>query len=720
MGKNKVIVPFLSFIGSLFLMGTFSQSGSTPQEAVRLQKPFQHEVSVTLKLVQVYVTDKKGKPVQDLTKKDFIVRDNGREMTLTEFERHILEAAPQRPRPPAAEEIIIATATPPATVMNRKFFLFFDFANNYARGVNKAKEAALHFLDTGLIPGDEVGLLSYSMLKGLSIHEYLTVDHKKISEAIADFSAKDIAGRAEDFESEYWRKAAEGIPGGAEGVYSKSRFQLEAERRESKNQAQIFILKLTDLAKALRYVPGKKHLMLFSTGIVTSLIYYGMAGAPTGGNAPLKNVDVGDFVLRTQYEEMLKELSAANCSIFAFDTREAAMVSSMFDYDKQTFEEHWRNILSVDGARTPINVFKDDKTTGFYTLSRLATVTGGKYYSNIEEYDKNLEELQNLTGSYYVLGYPIGEQWDGKFHTIKVEVKRKGVEVRAQTGYFNPKPFREYSDLEKQLHLFDLALSDRPLLQTPLAFSMTGLAYSASAGQRLQMLAKIPNEVVELFAGKKVEIIALVFDDKENLADLQRTEADLTKYRGMDVFYASGAALQPGNYKCRLVVRDLENGRGAVASARVNIAPAPFAGLSLHSPLLLVPGSNFLYLEPAARQAGTADWRTAYPYDRAQYSPVLGEVPAGTPKLGILVPCSFPGLIHSNIALTAWLIDAVNGTRISLSGSILERTPNDSGESIFAELSLENISPGAYRLFVHAEESGSKAVAYAQTPLIIK
>ncbi|NIO21804.1 MAG: hypothetical protein GTN76_14015 [Candidatus Aenigmarchaeota archaeon] len=47
----------------------------------------QYEVTVTLKLIQVYVTDKKGNPVLDLTKDDFFVFDNGHKQTLTEFER---------------------------------------------------------------------------------------------------------------------------------------------------------------------------------------------------------------------------------------------------------------------------------------------------------------------------------------------------------------------------------------------------------------------------------------------------------------------------------------------------------------------------------------------------------------------------------------------------------------------------------------------------------
>jgi hypothetical protein len=61
----------------------------TPQ-----QPALQHEVSVTLKLIQVYVTDKSGKPVRDLTKDEFRLTDNGKPVTISAFERHDLAAAP--------------------------------------------------------------------------------------------------------------------------------------------------------------------------------------------------------------------------------------------------------------------------------------------------------------------------------------------------------------------------------------------------------------------------------------------------------------------------------------------------------------------------------------------------------------------------------------------------------------------------------------------------
>jgi hypothetical protein len=109
----------------------FAIAGSYPgldravQEAQQQQTQLRHEVKVMLKLIQVYVTDNKGKPVLDLTKDDFLL-------------------------------------------------LFFDFAFNNAIGIEKSRKAALRFIETQLRSTDEVGLISYSAMKSLKLHEYLT------------------------------------------------------------------------------------------------------------------------------------------------------------------------------------------------------------------------------------------------------------------------------------------------------------------------------------------------------------------------------------------------------------------------------------------------------------------------------------------------------------------------------------------------------------------
>jgi hypothetical protein len=125
------------------------------------------------------------------------------------------------------------------------------------------------------------------------------------------------------------------------------------------------------------------------------------------------------------------------------------------------------------------------------TLQQMTSATGGKYFGNISSYEKHIEKIQDLTGCYYILGYYVDDNWDGAYHKIKVEVARPELEVHAQKGYFNPKPFKEYNSVEKMLHLVDLALSEEPLFQTPVRFPLDVVPCSAGAKGNLCLAAKI-------------------------------------------------------------------------------------------------------------------------------------------------------------------------------------------------------------------------------------
>lgn len=708
------------------------QPGSARQDAVKLQKPLEYQVSVTLKLIQAYVTDKKGKPVEDLTKDDFVVYEDGRPMIVTEFERHVLSPPPSQPAAAKATRSA-APSISPASI--RKYLLFFDFAYNNQRGVVKAREAALHFIDTELKPDDAAAVMSYSVLGGLAVHEFFTADHKKVREAVADLNGKRIAGRAEDIEEKFWRQAAEGSPPppavdphDATPPPKKTAPIFNWQRQETKGVAQNYILKLTSLARAMRYVPGQKNIVLFSTGIATSLIYGNQEGNPLEtaqayGENPARSVfDVGDQIVKSLNEEMLKEMSAANCAMFTFDTREAAVVPSLFTYDEQTFEEttRHRDIFYDEGVHQLItNPLKDDRITGLYYLRRFSAVTGGKYFSNIVDYKSTLNELQTLTGAFYILGYAIPKTADGRYHKLKVEVKRKGCQVKSQTGYFNPRPFGEFSDLEKQLHLFDLALSDRPVLQAPMSFPLTALSFSAGFEGRLELVARIPTRIIDKFEGKKVEMIALVFDEQDNVAGLHRREIDLTRFKGADVCVMIGRPLAPGSYKGRIVIRDLATGESARATVPIFIKNKPMTGLAPASPLLLGPQSQFAYLESEATGKTPFSLSDVYPFERALYSPLSGEIRAGSSKIYALLPISAVGLVQPAIAIAASLVEAATGERIPLRSSIILRSARGELEIEFLEIDLEGIPPGKYSLYFYVQDAISRSVAFVQTSLII-
>jgi VWFA-related protein len=695
-----------------------------PSQAQDVSKPIQHEVSVVLKLIQVYVTDKKGKPVEDLTLENFMVTDDGRPVALTDFERHSLQAPSEEPL--KAEPAVAKPASPAAPPATRKFFLFFDFAFNNGRGLVKAKRAALHFLNTEVVPDDEVGVLTYQMFKGVQVHEFLTRDHAKIRQVVEAIGSKDIAGRASEIELQYWLMAQEPLPGvgGESGAETNAQRpatdNLTALRDESKRIAQTFILRLTALAKAFRYIPGQKQVLFFSTGVPNSLIYGSQAGNPSNQRDRAK-FDAGDRLLRTQNEQMYKEFGASNCTFYAFDTRESAKEADLFAYDRLTFETGARGLASQQGVyQDSTDVFRDDKTLGLNSLKRLTDLTGGKYYSNINMYEKNLEQVKVLTGTYYVLGYSIGEKEDGEYHKVKVVVDRPDCEVRAQSGYFNPRPFGRLTRLEKELHLYDLALNERSLARLPVTFPLTVLAFEGGDGPGLQILANIRGEVTQKFSGRRVEYIALVFDGKNDIVDVRRLETDPRPRRGQSVVFTSETPIGPGDYTCRLVIRDMETGLSAVGSARAAIRAAPERGLRLGTPLLLQEETGGAYLD-AGVPTGRASfpWGEVYAFDRTVLAPVAGRVSSFTPRLTAVVPYVVPGTAETEIVLSASLINATGGEALPVVFTLVGRSWHSVAETVSLEFPLSGLAPGAYILYINAEDRVSKTRAHAQTALVI-
>jgi VWFA-related protein len=510
------------------------------------QTQLRHEVKVTVKLIQVYVTDKKGNPVLDLSKDDFLVFDEGKEQKITEFERHVLSRpSPEEEAPSEATE----TATPPAReLMPRKFFLLFDFAFNNGIGIEKARKAALHFMDTQIQTQDEIGLLSYSAIKSLTLHENLTTDHKSVRQAVSRIGMEQIAGRAESFEEQYWRYKANVNPvdasssgsvwqnqetAGSLWLESLQTSVNEQTRQEAKTQVFNFATKMVELAKAFRYIPGHKYILLLSSGVPHSLVY--------GVQTPYHKIGIhewGEFWLQQKFEDMLKELSAANCTIYALDTQDLTLASG-----------------------------SDQKMQGASILQKMTSATGGKYFGNINSYERHIEKIQDLTGCYYVLGYYVDDKWDGAYRKIKVEVSRPGCNVLAQRGYFNPKPFKEYNDLERMLHLVDLALNEEPLFQTPLRFPLQVVPCAPDGKANLCLAAQVPLDKIREIMTGSVEMVTVIFDENEDIVVLKKSQKKVSGLSGERVSLGGSFSLPPGTYKCRLIIRNLETGKGAVASA---------------------------------------------------------------------------------------------------------------------------------------------------------
>jgi VWFA-related protein len=689
---KKRIFLIIVLLAFLFQPGLHRLKSESVQ-AKKAQKAFQYKVVVTLKLVQVHVTDKEGNPVTDLTKDDFILYDNKKLQTITDFEKHIL-AVPEKPIEPEKKvvEIIDETKLPPSpdisSRMNRKFILFFA-----TRGLAKSKKAARHFIDTQIQPTDEVAVMSYYWMTGLTLYEYFTSDMEKAKEAIKNitgFQGPGVRGSGEiTLAKERARAEIETRKGGGpeaevrgesgEGSLSvrnlsaySSLFATQPSSPEEESGiflAKTFIDGLKELAQSMRSIPGIKNVIFFSEGFPRSFLF------------------AGHQVLRENYEEMGREFAAANSPVHA--------------------------VSMIGPARDE-------------SLEMLSEITGGQFFHTVDYYEKIAEQIQSVTSNYYVLGYYIDEEWDGKYHDIKVEVKRKGCEVHGQRGYFNPKPFTELTEVEKQFHLIDLAMADDPYFQEPYNFSLVPLPCYTQEKSNFVLITKIPLKRMGKVAGGKTELVTFIIDRKHDIFASSRAEINFLEIPEQTVYHYMITALPPGHhYECRVVLRNLETGEGALASSSVDIPEKLDSGLRLYPPLLLIPEKEAIYLKASREQkkkpkSESLSIANIYPFLSNRHSPLVDTLEKGISKLFAVVHCSHKEIDKPNIKLSAHLTQLPSGEKTRLLFSVLKAKEEEGSNVLLIEINLPEMLPGRYSLEMTARESTSGSESRTVQPFNVK
>jgi VWFA-related protein len=670
------------------------------------QAELRHETGITIKLIQVFVTGKDKKPVADLAAEEFEITDNGRPVPVYHLERHFAEV---REKP---------GATPlPAARLSRKYFLLFDFAFVHPRGAVKAKEAAVHFLESLLLPADEVALLSYSGARGLTLHEYLTTDHAKVLAVVNGFGAGRAMGRAERVTDYFYAGASDVDAGRAadlppEEQFFKRQVDLRAawatdeiRRLAYIDQARQFILTLRNLAKSLRYVSGPKTVILFSGGIARQALFGRRGGFVLGEwSTPeelaeqLNEYDAAqaDGGLQRDFSEALKECRAADCAVYAV---EVSRVQSEVD------------VLYPAGSGEAAQ-----DLAGADSLRQLSEQTGGRYYGNLTDARASMADIRDATGSYYILGFQIRETWDGAFHKIKVKVRRKGCEARTQGGYFNPKPFKSYSSFERLLHMTDLALNENPAFQVPAELRLTAVPVVVKGFSQLAAYTRLPGPLAAEVAGLKSEALLIVFDDKGAVVALKSFGFEKPKEDPDPLVVSFVVPLAPGRYSLRMVVRNRETGKGARGAAPAAVPRPASLPVWLDPPLLL-------RADPSARERGSAPDATLsalYTYDPAAYAPLDGAAASDLPDpLYAALRCDSSDAI-GDLSLAVSLLELSSGDVAEIPFTIIGRSEDGAAKRYLLALKPGELKPGDYELRFGVRRAAGGVAFYAAAPLAVR
>lgn len=637
-----------------------SRSQSKPPQTKPSPESIQHEVTVSLKLIQVHVLGPNGKPANDLERSDFVVFDNGRPQTITAFERHSI--APTEMKTELRE-----TKLPPSrdasALLNRKFIFLIDFNSNSVEGINKSIKAAREFLDTKTQSGDEIAIFSSSWMRGLVLHEYFTADINKIRTTLSKVLDTPVVTEGWDSYAAIGHSLM-----GTEAMDFRVRIGASLEARSA---AQRLSKELIELSKALRHIPGKKNIILFSRGFGRS-------------------VQTPGSLAERDFKAMGKALASSDSPVFAVD-------STTGFSDKAS-----KSLLPE------------------YSLQRLSEMTGGKFFFEIDRPGEIAEGIQSVTGNYYVLGYSIAAAWDGKFHNVKVEVKRKGCKAYAQQGYFNPQPFATLTPIEKHLHLLELALGEKTPPDLRLDFPVLALPFSDKKdAPQVLFLSQIPIQRIVREIGAKTEFISLVFDKNKSIAAGHRMEMDWTKFHGQSLAQYSAETLAPGPYECRIVLRNTETGAAAMGACSV-IVPEPSADpLTLFPPLLLSPGPEVSYLNVSEAKTGetaAVQIDRIYPFFSKGLTPIFAELNPQTVVVNAILRMTRRGTRETPIDLTVWLAPEGRDEKIAATHDIRNMAEGPDADILYLDIAWPFLPPGRYALHIRAEDptSGARAETAAK------
>ena len=663
--KSRILAIRICIAGltAMVLAGGGAGLAARAPQARPAAAPPQNEVSVILKLVQVFVTDKSGKPVTGLALSDFELIDNGTPQTLTDFEKH---APAEDPRARTA-----ATAGPP--LLNRKFFFVFDLSQNNPRGQRAALRLALTFLETQALPSDEFAVLAFTYAGGLGFREFLTTDRTGVARQIKALEEPVGAGMDADHKSD----AMEGEDLGA--GYEALIVPINPTKDRFMAKTADFAAALEGLARALRSLPGFKNIILFSSGLGENIIH-----------------DANDTRVMQNLKDMMREISSSACPIFTVDT----------------------------------DVVKDQPTSarGAGLLMQIARESGGHYFPSPERSAVVAESVNAITSHYYVLGYRIGMSWDGRYHALKVRVRRPGCEVRAQPGYYDPARYADLSPLEKGFHLLDLMRGKASPFLLPLDIPLAVLPYSGAEGSgrwNCVVLAELaPPELREL-AGPKAELFFFIYDEKQATVWSKRSEVVWAELGTADAFPYSPVSLPPGAYSARAALRSVESGMTAVGSTDFTI-PAPpgsggdQAGLRLDPPLIVRPGraASFLKAAEEKERFDLPSLVAVYPFVSVKAAPAVGWLEAAASPLEAVVrviPFA-AGRSLPDLAWSARFVRAGSGAEVPARATEVMAQPAGGAFVFLLEIERPDLAPGEYALEIRAADgaSGRQAVTEAR------
>jgi VWFA-related protein len=495
--------------------------------------------------IDVIVRDRTGNVVRDLTAKDFEIREDGQPQEVSTFSFQEITNQPMavasadllanaeakaleevRRAAPAAVADSSASVKSESVAGRRLIVLLFDVSSMQPEDVQRAIDSARTFVDERMSAADLVAVATIASM--LDVLQDFTGDREKLSGALATLAYTEGTAIAPVGTTLAGEETA------VEEAVTNESTDLDMFNNDIRLRA------LKALADTLAPIEQKKAIVYFSAGMQRS-----------GQDNQVE--------LRAAVNSAVR----ANVAIYPIDTR--GLQAVVPGGDARQASGRGQDMFSGRGVAQQFERLDASADT----LTSLAGNTGGRAFTDTNDFGEAFARVQRDMSAYYLIGYSTSNSVkDGRFRRIQVRVKREGVRVEARPGYYSPRDFRHTGrgDRETQLQeqLFaEVSATDLPVLVTAGWFRLAPDRYY------VPLSVGVPGSAVPVAPQRdkvSLDVLGVVRDEQGRPVGRMRQTLEIpagpgsTTLAGKQILYQSGVTLPPGRFAVKVVVRENESG----------------------------------------------------------------------------------------------------------------------------------------------------------------
>ena len=581
--KPFVTVLLAIALGLSVLTPTGAQTGQGGDDVIRV---LSNEVRL-----DIVVKDKKGRPVKDLTAKDFEVLEDGVPQKIASFRFVNREAAGEAKEDPAAREKGAESRPPAAPVPASRttpgvIAVVFDRLSPEARAL--AKKAGIAYAKEGMAGGDFTGVFRIDL--SLQTVQPFTDNAELVKAAIESATGatgstyasggqrvRDLADRSSvlDRQIDAGQAAAAGAGAAGDGggaaaagqaagqaavaqklVEMESNILQQYEALERDQQGFATVNGLLAVINPMRNLPGRKTILFFSEGLAlppsVQTKFPAVISAANRANVSIYTIDAAGLRTESGTAESGRELNSIVSQRLGQQSRAS---------DRMSSGPYMKSLERNE------ELLRFDPRSG---LGQLADQTGGFLIHDTNDLAEGVRRINDDMHGYYMVTYvPRNEDYNGKFRQISVKLARPSLEVQARKGYYAVEAVGQLPVLDYEAPAIAAARSADPNAKSA-RFSGSTLSFPAPNRPGLSLiLAEAP---LSAFSFKENDnktyaanfsIVALIRNEANQIVQKLSQHYPLTgpldtlgaAQKGEVLFYRE-TQLAPGNYTVELIAYD--------------------------------------------------------------------------------------------------------------------------------------------------------------------